>query len=213
MANDPLEVYEELKAVFAKDVKSRENQALIGDIYRASCGFLRQTETKPLRSLVPGKEYFAFRQSKKLSRAVNKQLFAPTPADWNAFCKAISGQGKPDMEPDRITRIIYSVAISFFCFIDLAKEGYQKTPGTFFEYLIRHLFAWRLNVNPKTRLPVLNLDIPDAHRSTEADLLPGCARRLRQAQGRFPSAKRKAIGSVLRGGRYLTDLAFRKTRK
>jgi hypothetical protein len=159
MANDPLELYQELQTVFAKDVKSAENQALIADIYQASCKFLRQMEAKPLKSLVPSKQYFAFHQSKKLSRAVNKQLFAPAPEDWQAFCKAISGQGKPDMEPDRITRIIYSVAISFFCFIDLTKDGDQKTPGTFFEYLIGHLFAWRLNVNPKTRLPVLNLDM------------------------------------------------------
>src|SRR5205814_8921307 len=57
--------------------------------------------------------------------------------------------------PDQMSRIIYSVAVSFFCFIDLTKQGDQKTPGTFFEYLIGHLFAWRLDVNPKTRLPVL----------------------------------------------------------
>jgi hypothetical protein len=63
------------------------------------------------------------------------------------------------MESERITRIIYSVAASFFCFIDLTKDGDQKTPGTFFEYLIGHLFAWRLDVNPRTRLPVFNLDM------------------------------------------------------
>ncbi|MBI4327073.1 MAG: hypothetical protein HY674_17685 [Chloroflexi bacterium] len=159
MAIDPLEVYEKLQAVFSKDVKSAENQTLIGDIYSASCRFLSKAATVQLKSLVPGKEYFAFRRPKKLSRAVNKQLFVTALEEWDAFCKAIAGKGKPDMDPDRITRIVYSVAASFFCFIDLTKEGDQKTPGTFFEYLIGHLFAWRLNVNPKTRLPVLNLDM------------------------------------------------------
>jgi hypothetical protein len=59
----------------------------------------------------------------------------------------------------RITRLIYSVAISFCCYIDITKQGDQKTPGTFFEYLIGHLFARRLGLNPTTRLKVLNLDM------------------------------------------------------
>ncbi len=90
---------------------------------------------------------------------MNKGLFVSDISEWEALRKAMVGNSVPSMEPDRITRIIYSVAVSFFCFIDLTKDGDQKTPGTFFEYLIGHLFAWRLGVNPKTRLPVLNLDM------------------------------------------------------
>lgn len=159
MAKEPRQIYEALQAVFAKDVKSVDNQKLIGDIYRASCKFLSKAHAEPLKSLVPGKAYFAFRQSRKLSRAVNKELFLAAPEQWESFCKAIANRERPAMDADSITRIIYSVAASFFCFVDLTKEGDQKTPGTFFEYLIGHLFAWRLDVNPKTRLPVLNLDM------------------------------------------------------
>lgn len=61
--------------------------------------------------------------------------------------------------PEKITEIIYSVAISFCCYIDLTKQRDQKTPGTFLEYLISHLFAWQLRVNPTTRIQVLNLDM------------------------------------------------------
>lgn len=159
MATDPLRFYQDLQTVFVRDVKSVENRILIGKIYRASCAFLKRTALKTLRSLVPGKEYFAFQYSKKLSRAVNTNLFAASPEAWDAFCASISRRGKPTMDAERITQTIYSVAISCFRYIDLTKEGDQKTPGTFFEYLIGHLFAWRLGVNPKTRLPVLNLDM------------------------------------------------------
>jgi len=159
VSSDPLEIYEELQAVFSKDVKSEANQKFLGGLYRASCRFLGKARSQPLKSLVRGKEYFAFRLGKKLSRAVNKMLFVAGPEEWEGFCKAISSRQTPAMESERITRIIYSVAASFFCFIDLTKDRDQKTPGTFFEYLIGHLFAWRLDVNPKTRLPVLNLDM------------------------------------------------------
>jgi hypothetical protein len=36
MAKDPLQSYEALQAIFAKDVKSPDNQARIGDVCRAS---------------------------------------------------------------------------------------------------------------------------------------------------------------------------------
>jgi hypothetical protein len=157
--HDPLAAYRKLQDVFSKDVKSEENQILIGNVYEASWRFVSKARPKVLKSLVPNKEYFAFELGKKLSRAVNKQLFVPDTKGWEAFRKAIAAKRAPDMDSDRITRIIYSAAISFFCFIDLTKDGDQKTPGTFFEYLIGHLFAWRLDVNPKTRLPVLNLDM------------------------------------------------------
>src|SRR5207245_243093 len=134
--SDPLEIYEQLQDAFAEDVKSEANQTFVGDVYKASCKFLAKAGSQPLKSLVRGKEYFAFSLGKKLSRAVNKQLFVAEPKEWEAFCKAIATKRAPGMESERITRIIYSAAASFFCYIDLTKDGDQKTPGTFFEYLI-----------------------------------------------------------------------------
>jgi hypothetical protein len=156
---NPLTAYEQFQDAFAADVKSVANQESLGKIYEASCRYLSKVKTTELRSLVLHKEYFAFTAGKKISRAVNKRLFILDPGKWNAFRRAIAAKKAPDMDPEMITRIIYSVAVSFFCYIDLTKDGDQKTPGTFFEYLIGHLFAWRLGVNPKTRLPVLNLDM------------------------------------------------------
>lgn len=158
-SGSPLSAYEDFQDAFAADVKSAANQESLGRIFAASCRYLSKLKTVDLRSLVSNKEYFAFTDGNKLSRAVNKRLFVGEPTEWDAFRRGILSNKAPGLEPERITQIIYSVAVSFFCFIDLTKDGDQKTPGTFFEYLIGHLFAWRLAVNPKVRLPVLNLDM------------------------------------------------------
>lgn len=159
MSATPLSAYEDFQDTFASDVKSIANQQSIGKIFAASCHYLAKLKTVELRSLVPKKEYFAFTDGKKVSRAVNKRLFVGEPMKWDSFCRSIAAKKKLDWDADAITRVIYSVAVSFFCYIDLTKEGDHKTPGTFFEYLIGHLFGWRLDVNPKVRLPVLNLDM------------------------------------------------------
>ena len=156
---NPLKAYEDLQDAFAADVKSVANQESLGRIFVASSCYLAKLKKVELKSLVANKDYFAFVQGGKVSRAVNKRLYLFDPAQWDAFCNAIKTKKAPDLDAKQLTRIIYSVAVSFFCYIDLIKDGDQKTPGTFFEYLIGHLFAWRLGVNPKVRLPVLNLDM------------------------------------------------------
>jgi hypothetical protein len=93
--SDPLEIYQELQDAFSKDVKSEANQTFVGDVYRASCRFLAKAGSEPLKSLVRGKEYFAFKLGKKFSRAVNKQLFVAEPKEWEAFCKAIASKRAP----------------------------------------------------------------------------------------------------------------------
>lgn len=159
MATNPLTAYVTLQDEFGQNVKGRENQAKLGEVFRASCAFLSRLQRVDLNSQVPNKQYSAFSSGRKLSRAVNKALFISDFLAWENFCQKLGEKRWADVDPVATTRIIYSVAVSFFCYIDLTKVGDQKTPGTFFEYLIGHLFAWRLDVNPTTRLPVLNLDM------------------------------------------------------
>lgn len=156
----PLDSYNLLRENFSKDIKSPANRALLGNSFRASLDFLSALHREPLISAVSGKNYFAFSDGKKVSRAVNADLFVDDCAEWDAFEAAIKKKKSPKgFDADRLTRLIYSVAISFCCYIDLTRVGDQKTPGTFFEYLIAHLFAWRLDVNPTNRIQVLNLDM------------------------------------------------------
>jgi hypothetical protein len=154
-----LKSYAVLQKAFAADVGGAANRKAIGEVYRHCVDFLGDASREKLRSLIPAKEYFAFRMGDKLSRAVNANQFLADSRQWKSFDTAV---GKGDLSrftPDQITRIIYSVAISFCCYIDLTKSRDQKTPGTFFEYLVSHLFAWKLGVNPTTRIQVLNLDM------------------------------------------------------
>jgi len=119
---------------------------------------LRGIQTSNLNSNVSGKNYFEFVKDKKTSRAVNSALYRPDLSDWYDFIRALQEKTLKNLTPEVITSAIYSVAMSFCCYVDLAKSGDQKTPGTFFEYLIGHLFSRHLGVNPTNRLQVLNLD-------------------------------------------------------
>lgn len=49
---------------------------------------------------------------------MNKRLFLPEPSEWKVFCRAIASKKAPEMDAEMITRIVYSVAVSFFCYIE-----------------------------------------------------------------------------------------------
>lgn len=159
MSDIPLKSYAALQKTFGTDIGGAHNRKGISEVYNGALDFLKRAKRENLRSLIPGKEYFAFRMGDKLSRAVNAAQFVPDRQSWKAFDSALTNGDFAAFTPEDLTTIIYSVAISFCCYIDLTKSRDQKTPGTFFEYLVSHLFAWRLGVNPTTRIQVLNLDM------------------------------------------------------
>ena len=138
---------------------AKKNGSLITDIAHESLGFLKKHGRVELKSLIHDKHYFAFASGKKISRAVNSELFMEDISAWDKFLDSIESKTVTRVESLLATRLIYTVAISFCCFIDLTKDGDQKTPGTVFEYLIGHLFARRLAVNPTKELEVPNLDM------------------------------------------------------
>lgn len=159
MSDVPLKSYAALQKSFAADIGGAENRQAIGRVFHGCLDFLSKAKREPLRSLIPGKDYFAFRVADKLSRAVNAALFAPDERQWRAFDTAAAKHDLNRFTPEQLTQIVYSVAISFCCYVDLTKSRDQKPPGTFFEYLVSHLFAWKIGVNPTTRIQVLNLDM------------------------------------------------------
>ncbi len=159
MAKTPLSAYRELQKNFTADVKSELNGALITQVANDSISFLKKQGQTELRSLVPNKTYFAFSKGKKISRAVNSDLFIMDIGGWEELLGSINNKTELRFKAVLVNQLIYTVAICFCCLIDLTKEGDQKTPGTFFEYLIGHLFAKRLAVSPTKELEVLNLDM------------------------------------------------------
>jgi hypothetical protein len=155
----PITLYKEFARAFGKDRRSDDASAGITAICEASLRQLAKAERADLVSKVPGKDYFSFKNSAgKLSRPVNKALFDDDAKGVAALIDALRRSTAHTMRSEEITRACYTTAMSFSCVVDLEKTGDQKTPGTFFEYLICHLFARRLGVDPQTRVEVVNLD-------------------------------------------------------
>ncbi len=141
------------------NIKSSEVSDVFTDIFSESTHFLNKFNRSDLASKIPNKKYFVFDTGRKISRAINADIYLPAIGDWLALVHAIHNNDRPRLSSEKINRAIYCLAISFCAAIDLTKSGDQKTPGTFFEYLIGHLFSARLGINPRTNLPVLNLDM------------------------------------------------------
>jgi hypothetical protein len=159
MPSHPVErAYQVIQKSQSGDIKNPQIGKLLTDLFGECVKFLDGSGRVTLTSKVPGKNYFAFEGEEKISRPVNQALYLPDVSGWNDLLQRLAKGNWKGADATEITQAVYSVAISFCASIDLLKRGDQKTPGTFFEYLIGHLFASRLGVNPRTRLPVLNVD-------------------------------------------------------
>ena len=150
-----VKIYENLKKCFKIDPISNEITDLINNLVTESWEILKTFDKLELISKIQDKKYFAFIRNKKISRAVNIELF--NEANYESILPLSNDLF--DKNSTEITKIVYSISMIFFCVIDIEKNGDQKTPATFFEYLIGHLFAKRFKVNPRNQLEVLNLDM------------------------------------------------------
>jgi hypothetical protein len=137
---------------------------LMAELCRASFQLLHEEgEEIPLISQVPNKTYFAFRRTittgkhkdvVRHSRPVNRALFIQSAADFGAALgHFLSGDYSTLGEPET-TRLLYTCAMSFCAVNDIHTVGDKKTPATFFELFISHLFARLLGVLPKKRVSV-----------------------------------------------------------
>lgn len=151
--------YELLKKETAVDAQNAKTAKLLVQLATSAFDFLSiRCVSVPLTSKVPEKTYFSFTmkgRGGKISRPVNKGLFDLNCEDKLQYLL----QGTLGKVPftDR-GRLLYTIAMSYCCAADLLKEGDQKTPATFFECLIGHLFARALGVNPRTQVEVLRLE-------------------------------------------------------
>ncbi len=187
-STNPLAAYAKLQSIFYRDVRGAATRRAIEDCFVASAKFLAGTSRTPLRtptrsrqlassqretlsheSVSPGKTYFAFAQFGKISRAVNRGLYSkPSVTKWRKLTAALDrgDLSASGMSPEEITKLVYSIAVAFCCAIDLLKQGDQQRPGTFFAYLISHLVASMLRVNPERELPLVNVEV-ESHLPTD----------------------------------------------
>ncbi|MEE8113724.1 MAG: hypothetical protein V3U06_04775 [Candidatus Binatia bacterium] len=151
--------YELLKKRAALDSQSLDVAQLLVQVVKIALDFLTSRCIRvTLVSKVPGKAYFSFAirgKSAKLSRAVNEDLFLLECGDELRYLL----EGTLDKMPlkDR-SRLLYTVAMAYCCAADLLKTRDQKTPATFFECFIGHLFARTFGVNPRSQVEVLRLE-------------------------------------------------------
>jgi hypothetical protein len=188
---NPLDRYAALQAIFYRDIRGAATRRAIESCFLAGADFLAKCSRVELRTPsrkrlrpantdesietlaeefpVHGKTYFAFVRGTKISRAVNRALYSePSVNKWKKLTNALDRNDVADagMTAPEITKLIYSVAISFCCAIDLLRRGDQQRPGTFFGYLISHLVATRFGVNPQRELPIVNLEA-ESHLPTD----------------------------------------------
>jgi len=121
---------------------------------------LHELDKRELISKVAGKTYFSFDNGVRTSRPINTALFDESGGAAKLFMEKLLHNAVTDLSSDDITSACYTIAMSFISLIDVEKQGDQKTPGTYFEYFICHLFARSFGVDPQTRINVLNLDRP-----------------------------------------------------
>jgi hypothetical protein len=161
-----LEKYDALRKQCKITIFGEKNRELLDDIYSDCLAFLNGASRQPLLSKVLGKEYFAFTHGARISRAINKGLYSGNIKEWRGLCNAMDGNDLSTFDAEKITRILYSMAISFCASIDLI-NGDQKTPGTFFEYFIAYFYTWRVGVEPTSSIQILNIDEEDTKLPTD----------------------------------------------
>jgi hypothetical protein len=154
-----LDKYERLKRVLGQ----ADGTALIGEIVSECASFLAgETRVLPLKSLVEGKGYFAFRHTDdraRTSRPVNRDLYVDDPKALSRQLAKLKADPSMGWLPvDECNRLLYTLAMSFCAFNDVTSDQDKKTPGTYFELLVGHLLALTFGVQPRNRVEVLTVE-------------------------------------------------------
>lgn len=168
-----LQIYDNLRRQVRNGFYNPQITQTIDNLYNESLSILRPLAKETLISKVEKKTYFAFRNGRKISRAINSGLYDANYSKWQTLQTAMTANDLKisfNCTSDslaEITKILYTIAISFCACVDLIQEGDQKTPGTFFEYFIAYFFTWRVGVESENSIQLLNIDGEDARLPTD----------------------------------------------
>ncbi len=161
---NPEELYSQLRKQAKEDYSGSAMSELLSNIIIESAKYLQKNcNLIKLNSLVANKNYYCFQSStNKLSRPLNQSLFEQDFKRIIEMCKRFSSFVFKGMSLHDTSKLFYTIGMYFPCYIDIIKQNDKKTPGTFFEYLIGHIFAHRLGTNPRKQLaiPVVNGEEP-----------------------------------------------------
>jgi hypothetical protein len=158
-ATSILDKYDRLKRVLGQ----ADGTALVAEIVTECASFLAgETRVLPLKSLVEGKRYFAFRHKDakaRTSRPVNEDLYIADPKDLSQQLDKLKANPAMDwLTADECNRFLYTLAMAFCAFNDVTSDQDKKTPGTYFELLVGHLLTLTFGVQPRNRVEVLTVE-------------------------------------------------------
>lgn len=118
-----LQKYDSLKKEIKNNLYSKNVTEILSQIYSECISFLNPLKKVSLISKVENKNYFAFNYGQKISRAINLDLFDPNYEKWINFSHVLNSKKLDKFIKNDITKMLYSMAISFCACIDLIKEG------------------------------------------------------------------------------------------
>lgn len=157
------EVEKQYKALTAINKKSELRSPAIAKQLARLCSEAAkfaadQLTVEPVTSKVPGKNYGILRRAAdgKRSRPINLDRYDAQLAEEFLETKGLSDI--ESLEEDVRGRLLYSLVMSFCAANDILKSGDKKSPGTFFEIFIGHLFSAKYDLDPMKHIQVLNLD-------------------------------------------------------
>ena len=154
-----LGIYKDLQKLFPRDQKSRRVTDLLENIAVDSIKVLERVSTVDLTTSLKEKTYFSFQGMQRLSRPVNRSLFLPDISYLKRLFSSLRSGSFNSWSASELTSGWYTASISFCCLTDAFKTRDQKTPATYFEYLMGHILASVLKCNPTKQLDVLSRDL------------------------------------------------------
>jgi hypothetical protein len=160
-----------------KQIHTEHYASLIADLCLTSRILIeKECEELPLKSLVSGKEYFAYRrtttsstnlQTVRTSRPINKALYIRNNEEFASLIECFLQSNYEILSADTITQLLYTIAMSFCVANDVHKTGDKKTPATFFELFVAHLFARQFQAFPRKKIKVPSVENQNAELPTD----------------------------------------------
>lgn len=145
-----LDLYKEIK-MQKEHLGSEQLSRHFHNICRQAFEQLKEVPKVELYTKIPDKQFFCFKQA-HMTRAVNTKLYQKGSTYLKEFFDHLVNKTLSNFEPEYLTAACYTACISVFAVLDLRKAGDVKSPATFFELFIGHLFSHFLGVKPKNEL-------------------------------------------------------------
>ena len=164
----PLDAYKGIKKIgLGPQFGSRHYLESFPRAQELAIASLSRLEIIPLVSKVANKDNFAIGRDGRISRAIRADLWEENAAEFKRFLFALEASDISHWTPEHITKAIYSHAAAVFAYVDLWKPS-QKTPGTYFEFLIACLVFLAFKIKPTK---AVKFRISGEERSLPTDLI------------------------------------------